>query len=160
MLGRTFFVLKDTLTANLISSLTILFYFGAAKIMTDMWGYWGLALAQPIQAFLAVGVLAILLFRRIKQFPVGALFRSFLIYSLISLASAAYGWVVVQLLSRFSILIQLAIGGGSSGLVYMALLFAVDREIAISILEMTGLLKIYSAIKTRLTPVHDVPQVR
>jgi hypothetical protein len=160
MLGRTFFVLKDTLTANLISSLTIIFYLAVANIMTNMWGYWGLALAQPIQAFLGVGAMSILLFRRIKQFNVTALFRSFFLYFLVSLAASVYGWVIVQLLSQFSIILQLAISGGSSVMIYMGLLFAVDREIAISILDMTGLLKIYSAVKNRMAPANDAPQVR
>jgi putative peptidoglycan lipid II flippase len=159
MLGRTFFVLKDTLTANLISSLTILFYFGVAKYLTDLWGYWGLALAQPIQAGLAVGVMGLLMFIRIRQFSVTSLAKRFLLYGAISIAAALCGWLVVQLpglsglSGRFSTLIQLGAGGGTSVLVYLALLYGLDREIAVSILEMAGFSKINGWIKRRTTPI-------
>ena len=155
MLGRTFFVLKDTLTGNLISSVTIIFYIGAAKYLTELWGFWGLALSQPIQSGLSVCILTIFLFRRIKQYSFASLFKQGLIYTLISLVAALYGWLMLQLLGHFSAIVQLGVGGVSSVLVYWALLYAVDREIAISILEMTGISKIYTAIRARISPAHE-----
>jgi hypothetical protein len=99
--------------------------------------------------------LTIFLFRRIKQYSFASLFKQVLIYTLISLVAALYGWLMLQLLGHFSAIVQLGVGGVSSVLVYLALLYAVDREIAISILEMTGISKIYTAIRARISPAHE-----
>lgn len=157
MIGRTFFVLKDTLTTNLISSLTILIYIFAARILTAKWGYFGLALAQPIQAGCSILIMGLLLLKKIKNVPILDLIKSATIYLLISLLVALIGGVAIHFLDFLPSLIQLVIGGMVSVGLYLFLLDKFDPKITISILEMSGLQKVYSAIKTRITFANEVP---
>jgi hypothetical protein len=159
MIGRTFFVLKDTLTANLVSSITIFFYFWVAKSLIEIWGYWGLALAQPIQAGLAVMVMSWLLIRRIKEFSGLYILKNLFLYGSISLAAAIPGWVIVQLFSQYSLFIQLGCGVIIPVTIYLGLLYVFDRPIAKSIFEMIGVLKVFTSIKTRIIPVSETPPV-
>lgn len=150
MVGRTFFVLKDTLTTNLISSLTILIYFFSARFLIERMGYYGLALAQPIQTGSALIIMVFLLVRKIRKSFISEIIKSTAAYFLISLVAAIISWMSLQLVTSFSSYIQLGFSLGLSALVYMVLLFAVDQDIAVSILEMTGFTKITSIIKSRI----------
>jgi putative peptidoglycan lipid II flippase len=149
MVGRTFFVLKDTLTTNLISSLTILIYFFAARVLTERMGYYGLALAQPIQTGSALIIMIFLLVRKIKKSFIREIIKTTSIYLLISLVAAIIAWMILQLFGSSVSYIQLGMSLSVSSLFYMTLLFAVDQDIAISIFEMTGVTKIASTIKSR-----------
>ena len=157
MIGRTFFVLKDTLTTNLITSLTILIYIFAAKILTAKWGFFGLALAQPIQAGFSIFIMGLLLIRKIKNAPVLDLMKSAVIYLIISLFVALIAWVTIHFLNNLPSIFQLGIGGTISVGLYLFILNKFDPKISLSIFEMTGLQKVYSAIKTRIIFANEVP---
>jgi putative peptidoglycan lipid II flippase len=150
MIGRTFFVLKDTLTTNLISSLTIVIYIFAARELTARWGYFGLALAQPIQAGFSIAIMGFLLIRKIKIAPVLQLAKSASMYLLSSLLVASIAWVIVFVLNFQAPLFQLIIGGLISVVIYLILLKKIDPPIADSVFGMFGLQKLYSVIRTRI----------
>ena len=75
MIGRTFFVIKDTLTTNLVSSLTIVIYVIFAYFLIRVWGYWGLALAQLIQVACSILLMCILLISKSPYFPIPEFFK-------------------------------------------------------------------------------------
>lgn len=158
MIGRTFFVLKDTLTSNLVISLTIIVYAAAAFLATKQWGYVGLALAQPVQSGLAVLMLGILLFRRVKQFSVRSLTKSFFIYAGVSVVAALAAWTMIQLFSNTGVVLQLIISISISVSIYLVMLYAFDQKITSSLLEMSGLKKIFTVIQPRLEPIKGVWQ--
>ncbi|MHC1785267.1 MAG: murein biosynthesis integral membrane protein MurJ [Anaerolineaceae bacterium] len=149
MVGRTFFVLKDTFTTNLVTSLTLVLYVVLAKILTEKFGFIGLAIAQPIQFGVAQAIMLFLLGRKIKFTIFKPVLRSTFIYLLISSMAAIVAWIVLQLLRSFPSFIQLAFSLPISSLVYLVLLFAVDREIGFAVMEMTGLTKILSKNRSR-----------
>jgi putative peptidoglycan lipid II flippase len=157
MIGRTFFVLKDTLTTNLISSLTILIYIFTARALTEKWGYFGLALAQPIQAGCSILIMSLLLIKKLKNAPVLDLLKSAVVYMLISLIVALIGWVTIHFLNFLPSIFQLGFGGLVSLSLYLFILNKIDPRISLSIFEMTGLQKVYSAIKTRIIFANEVP---
>lgn len=157
MVGRTFFILKDTFTTNLISSITILFYVAFAYFLTQKWGYWGLALAQPLQAGISILLIFALLVRRVRQFPILELGKSALKYLLFSLVAALIGWLVLNMTRQVSPSIQLIASASIASGVYLSVLYYFDQNIAISILDMTGLHKLISIIKTRFTPSNEAP---
>lgn len=156
MIGRTFFVLKDTLTTNLISSLTILIYIFTAKTLTQWWGYWGLALAQPIQAGFSILIMGFLLIKKLKNAPVLALIKSASIYFLISLFASLVAWIAIHPLAFLPSALQLIIGGIIGVGIYLIFLNKFDQKITISIFEMTGLQKLYSAIRTKIIFANEI----
>lgn len=148
---RMYFVLKDTLTTNLIQSAAVVIYIAAAKILTDKWGYIGLTMAQPVQLGISTIIMFIILYRRVKEFSLTALLKSLVVYSMIGLVAAGAGWVVLTVLKDFGFLVQLIACGLVAVVIDLSLLYFVDKTIAIAILEMVGLAKIFDLIKTKLT---------
>lgn len=160
MILRTYYVLKDTLTTNLISSLTIVIYIIFAKTLTARWGYMGLAFAQPIQMGFSISIVSLLLIRKIKNVPVKKLFGNICRYLFVSLIAALIGWIVTRVMSPWHPIIQLIFGGTISVAVYLFLLQKVDPIIAASIFEMIGLQKIVSIIRKRFVFVNEAPHIR
>ena len=156
IVGRTFFILKDTITTNLISSLTIVIYIVAAYFLIRKWEFWGLALAQPIQVAFSILLMAVLLKRKLPSFPFSELVSSSMKYLAISLIAGFSIWLTNLATGQFSYLAQLLIGGFCSITVYLALLYFVDRKRMLAILEMTGLPRIQNAIQTRYRLNHRV----
>jgi putative peptidoglycan lipid II flippase len=144
---RFFYIMKDTFLVNLLQSLTILIYILAAVFLTQHWGYFGLALAQPIQTAVFLIILGILLFRRIRPMPIVHPIRKTMGYLIFSLAAALVGWLVLQLCKPFPIVIQLTGGLLGGVLVYLALLGKYDRPMITTLLEAMGLKKIQTFVK-------------
>jgi putative peptidoglycan lipid II flippase len=138
LLGRTFFILKDTVTANLVQSLTIILYIVAAARLTARWGYFGLSLAQLVQSIPALLILAILLYRRIRPYRLPSFARTFTLVGLISLAAGLVSWAMLQLCGACPELVQLVAGLACAGLIYLLLLYRADQALARSVLEMAG----------------------
>jgi putative peptidoglycan lipid II flippase len=151
MVIRTYFVLKDTLTTNLIQSGAVVIYVVAAKLLTDNLGYVGLTMAQPVQLGISTLIMFIILYRRVKEFSIPNLLKSFFVYCLIGLLAAGAGWVVLSVLKDAGYFMQLIACGLVAVTVDVTLLYFVDKTIAIALLEMVGLAKIINAIKEKLT---------
>jgi putative peptidoglycan lipid II flippase len=160
MIQRTYYVLKDTLTTNLISSLTILLYIICAKMLTARWGYMGLAFAQPIQMGFNILIVSLLLAGKLKDLPVKKLFRNFFRYLVVSLAASFIGWMVTMGIYSWHPIIQLVSGGTISVAAYLFLLRKVDPSMAVSIFEMTGLQKIFTVIQKRYVLMHQATRMR
>jgi putative peptidoglycan lipid II flippase len=157
MIGRTFFVIKDTLTTNLISSVTIVIYIIFAYFLTKIWGYWGLALAQPIQVSISILLMCILLYRKIQTFPFLALMKCSAKYIAFGILAGLIAWFSITSTSHISTIFQLAIGIISSSTVYLGLLYWFEKNTALTIFEMTGIIRIYSIIKNRFHPIEQIP---
>jgi putative peptidoglycan lipid II flippase len=153
LIGRTFFVIKDTITTNFISSATIIIYILFAYFLTKQWGYWGLALAQPIQVGFSILFMCLLLSRKMPTFPFSELITSFAKYAIIGVLAGLTAWFCKATTSHISSVFQLAISIVTSGAVYLGLLYLVEQDTALSIFEITGIPRIYSAIKGRIRPI-------
>jgi putative peptidoglycan lipid II flippase len=144
MIGRTFYVLKDTFTTNMITSLTLILYFFLARYLTEKFGFIGLAIAQPVQFSLALAIMLFMLGKKINFSFLRGVTVSALKFLILSLVAALIAWITMQLLQTFTPLVQLIFSLPISAAVYLILLFVVDQEMAIAILEMTGVTKILS----------------
>lgn len=149
ILARAFFVMKDTLTTNIIYSVTIPIYVVCAYFFTLRWGYFGLALAQPVQSGVAIVMIFILLYKKIKRLSIRATVISLCQFGSIGLIAAFAGWGFIQILPLKSAWVQILTGSGVAGAIYMWALSRVDKPVSISILEMTGLPSIYHAVKAQ-----------
>lgn len=156
MVGRTFFVIKDTLTINWISSVTIILYVIAGYYLTQRWGYWGLALAQPIQAGASIILACILLARRVKQFPFNHLLKSGSIYLGLSVVASAASWAVLSLAAGLHPLIQLILSASIAVMIYGGLIYQFDRNMALSLWDMSGIPKLVSVIRTRVAQANGI----
>ena len=157
MIGRTFFVIKDTLTTNLVSSITIVIYVIFAYNLTKIWGYWGLALAQPIQVSISILLMGILLYRKILTFPFMPLMKCSAKYIAFGVLAGSVAWVSITSTSQFSTIFQLVIGIITSSSVYLGLLYWFEKNTALTIFEMTGIIRVYSVIKNHLHPIGQTP---
>ncbi len=136
---RFFFILKETFLVNLLQSVTILVYILAATWLTPRLGYFGLALAQPLQSGLFLVVLGFLLIKRVRPLPLVRPIEKTLGYCLISIVSAGVGWVVLQLCRPLPDVIQLTGSLLAGGLIYLALLGIHDRQMVATLVEAIGL---------------------
>jgi putative peptidoglycan lipid II flippase len=159
MVGRTFFVLKDTLTINWVSSVTIILYIIAGYYLTQRWGYWGLALAQPIQAGASIILACILLANKVKQFPFSRLLKSGLIYTGLSIVSSMAAWLVLSLLGQMYPLVQLILSATVAVLVYGALIYRLDHHMALSLWDMSGIPKLYSIVRSRVAQPNEATHI-
>lgn len=156
MIIRTFFILKDTLTTNLISSLTIILYIVFAAILTQKWQYWGLALAQPLQTLITIILLALLMLRKVGNFPLVSFAKSAGKYLLISGVSGIIGWAIYRSLSTVHALGQISVTFAVSSCIYLAFLFPFDLPVATSILQMTGINRIVGWLKIQILRKKEV----
>jgi putative peptidoglycan lipid II flippase len=142
LISRAFYVTKDTRTVPIVAAVTSLLYILLAKTLAEAWGYVGLALAQPLHAGIAIVVLCLILVRRIGLFRV----RSVAAYASACLIASIVTLVCARLLcgavASLAPIVQLAVSGSVSAAVYISGLYAIDRDIAVSVLELTGALHI------------------
>lgn len=155
IIGRAFFVLKDTVSTNLITSLTIVIYLISAYFLTKQFQYWGLALAQPIQVFFSIVLMGIWMARKIPSFQFVSVFISSIKYLAASVVAGCVAWVSLRFTSNIIPLFQLAIGGCISGLTYMILLYFLETPTLMTILEMTGIPRIMPRIRNRLQAINS-----
>lgn len=150
LISRTYFVTKDTHTVPLVAALTSVLYIFLARVLADSWGYVGLALAQPLYSGLAILVLSLLLIRKVRSFHTGKLLKNILMYGAASLIAFLSARLAPSALALLPALVQLLVAFILASTLYMTMLFRIDRDIAVSILEMTGLQWMVNGAKVAL----------
>jgi putative peptidoglycan lipid II flippase len=146
IIGRTLYVIDDTVTYPLISASAIAFYIPLAMTLTNLWGYIGLALALPIQAAVANALGVFVVSRKVK-FRADRLRRYVSLYLIASLFAASSAWWLAWMLASVQPMLQLFAGSIVGGSVYLLMLQRIDPVILHSILEMLGLEKIMRRLK-------------
>jgi putative peptidoglycan lipid II flippase len=139
IIGRTFYVLKDTLTPPIISSVCVLFYIGIGRFFAGRWGYIGLAYAFLLQQTLNILILCVFLFYKLRGTNLVRTLRSAIIYCLAALGAYFFGRLLYINLKFIPILIKLILSGFLSGTFYLIVLYFQDREIFVPVLEMIGI---------------------
>jgi putative peptidoglycan lipid II flippase len=147
VLTRGFYVLKDTHTVPIVRTLSIVVYIGAAMLLVQAWGYLGLAAAAPLHKILALVALFLLLARKLEGLRNPGMIRQLLVYFALSVVAFFAGRGVVSTLSFLHPLVQLIAGAAVAGLLYMSILFWLDRDMATSVLEMTGVQRAWRGAK-------------
>jgi putative peptidoglycan lipid II flippase len=147
VVGRTFYVTRDTRTVQMASSITSLLYIGFASLLTARWGYIGLALATPLHTGIVLIVLIGILIRRIPGFNQTKLLRSLLLYSFAAGLSYLSARSVLALIPSWHPIIQLLSAGSLSAVIYLFIIARVDSEMWQAILEMSGIKQITSKFK-------------
>jgi putative peptidoglycan lipid II flippase len=136
---RGFYTLKNTITPPIISSIFVILFIATGRFSVTRWGYVGLLWAYVGSNGLGTLVEGILLMRKYPKGNRIRLATSILRYLLAALASFICGRLVVFALAASSVYIQLAVGGLFSGLVYILILYFIDRDMLISIFELFGI---------------------
>jgi putative peptidoglycan lipid II flippase len=161
LLSRTFYVTKDTHTAPIVATVTTLFYIVIARVLADAGGYVGLAAAQPLYRGMAIAILLGILIWRLKILLSGSVLRDILLYGAASLVAFAGSRLAVTLLAAQPALLQLIAGCAVGGSLYMILLWLFDRGIAISVLDLLGILIVFNRVrKFRVTKYAQADSVR
>jgi putative peptidoglycan lipid II flippase len=142
IIGRTFYVLKDTLTSPIISTVSVVIYIGIGRFFASQWGYVGLAYASLIQHAIFILILYVFLIYKIPGIALERSLRSAFTYSLAAVGAFFIGRLLSANLAFLPALINLFMSGLVSGIFYLAILYFRDREILISILEMFGIWRI------------------
>jgi putative peptidoglycan lipid II flippase len=147
LISRTFYVIKDTHTVPIVVAVTSVPYILLAKTFADTWGYVGLALAQPAYSGLGILVLSLLMIRKLRSLQAGRLLRDTLIYGGASLMAFVAARLACSALGFLPAPVQLLAASCVAGTLYLIVLFRVDREIAASILELTGVRRVAMGAK-------------
>lgn len=136
---RGFYTLKNTVTPPLVSSIFVVLFIATARFVVTEWGYVGLVWANVTRQGLDAITAGVLLFRKFPKDEEEHLTGSILGYLLAACASFLCGRLVLSSLSFIPALAQLLLGGLSSGLTYLLLLFFIDRPMLTSIFELFDL---------------------
>jgi peptidoglycan biosynthesis protein MviN/MurJ (putative lipid II flippase) len=139
VITRTFYATKNTHTVPIIMTITSILFIFLAAWLTSIGGYVGLAWTKPITSVLGIVLLVFLMVWRLPYFQVGWLLRTLLFYGLVSLATFTLTREVAALLAAAPAIVQLLAASTIGSVFYLGLLFFVDREITVSILETTGI---------------------
>jgi len=142
LMTRAFYVTKDTRTVPIISLITVVLYIGLAAFLVQRWGYIGLASAETIHNALGTTILAALLVYKYQLYNVGNIFKHLVRYGLPTLVAMGVTWLVLSRVTTNAALVQLIIAGAVFVPLYIILLFLTDREIAVAVLEVTGVEKL------------------
>ena len=142
LINRTYYATRDTHTVSIVAAVTSGLYILLAKVLVDTWGYVGLARARPLCGGLALLVLSWLLARKLRSLHTVKLFRDTLMYGVVSLVAFLAARLVTNALALLPALLQSLVALLVAGPLYLAILFRMDREIAVSVLEMTGVRRI------------------
>lgn len=153
LLSRTYYVTKDTHTVPIVSAVTSVLYILLARWLTNGWGYVGLALAQPLYSGLAIVILIGLLIRKLPSIGSLQLLRDTMKYGAASVAAFFAARLSSGAVSFLPALVQVLVGMMVAGLLYIVLLLWMDRDVAVSILEMTGLQRLLTALKKVSSPL-------
>lgn len=147
VVGRTYYVKKDTLTGPLIFSATFILYFLLAKSLTGSMGYIGLAIAQPLHSGLVILILIFLLKRKLRQFRISNLFKDSVIFGLASVAVFIVARLLLHVVGSTPYLVQVIIPTSTAMGVYFLCLYFVDRKMALALLELSGVRQLMSGVK-------------
>lgn len=157
VVGRTFYVTKDTHTTPMVGAVTSGLYILLAKVLVDPWGYVGLAFAQLLHLGLGILVCSLLLMKKLRFFRMDKLLKDMLLYGTASLIAFLGAWLVSCVVAFLPALLQLLAACFVAGALYMTILFRIDRHIAISILEMTGVQRIVAGAKVGFRRIAEGP---
>jgi putative peptidoglycan lipid II flippase len=149
VINRTLFVIKDTRTGPMISAASTILYVFLAKVLANAFGYVGLAVASALLAslnFLGIGTA---LYGKLRFFNLGKLFKDFLLYLAASLAASLSAWLISNALASTHVLVQLIAIFGVSGPLYLGILYLIDKDMAVAVLEMAGIRQIVNGIRGR-----------
>lgn len=148
LIRRMYYVTRDTHTVPLVDAVTSVLYVLLARALVDTWGYVGLALAKTLHSGLSLLVLlSLLLIRELRAFRTDKLLKHTLRYGTASLVAFLGARLASNVLAFLPAFLQLVGAFSVAGLLYMTILFRIDREIAVSILEMTGVHRIVTGAK-------------
>jgi putative peptidoglycan lipid II flippase len=147
MIGRTFYVTKDTHTLPMVAAVISVLYILLAKALVDTGGYVGLAFAGLLTSGLSILAIPFLLRRKLRSFRTSRLLKDTLRYGAASLIAFLGARLASSALAFLPTLLQLLGAFIISGPLYMLILFRIDRDIAISVLEMTGVQRIVTGAK-------------
>ena len=139
LITRVFYVTKDTHTVPIVVAVTTVVYVLLAKVLADARGYVGLALAQPLHSGLAILILILLLVKRLRLLSATNLLKITIIYGSASLVAFVAARFVSGVLVFLPSIVQLAAASVVAAVVYMAIVFRMERDVALSLLEMMGL---------------------
>lgn len=135
---RTFYVFEDTHSVPIVGAISTGIYIVLALLMVDNLGYVGLAAAKPLQGLFGMVVLTALLMYKLRGFHVFRLARDVVLYAGASLIAFGVAWFISDALAFWPALVQLIVAGGSAGVLYLLLLYRIDRSTTLAVLEMTG----------------------
>lgn len=139
IISRSFYVLKDTFTFPLVSAIMAGLYIFLGKYLVNRWGYVGLAAAQPVQMGLAMIVVFGFLLRRLPGFNMRKMSWDTLLYGMATAIASLAAWLTIKALSFLPAIIQLPFAFVVAFIVYFLILYWRDREMALALLDMTGL---------------------
>ena len=147
VISRTFYVIKDTVTYPLISAISVVFYIIFGYLLTNSFGYVGLALAKPLQMSLMVLTTFIFLSKKLPGLHNKLLFADMLVYTFASIVAAIIALLLMQTLGFLPLLFQVIVACGISGFIYILILLWKDRNIALSVLELFYIPEIISIVR-------------
>lgn len=150
ILIRSFYTTKDTYTVPIVSTIGSFVYFFVARALVAYQGYIGLGIAKVVASTFVITVLMLILLRRLPHFQQGALVKAALLYGTTSLVTLLGASLIGNNLPPLPYVVQLAVVGATGGLFYLAVLWRVDREITLAVIEMTGV----AALSRRLGLLH------
>lgn len=138
VLIRSFYTTRDTHTVPMVSTISSIIYFFAAMVMVPIQGYIGLGVAKVIASGFVIAVLIVILLRRSPSFRQTRLLKDALLYGAASLLALLGASLVADSTQSLPYLVQLVAVAAAGGLLYLAMLWRIDGEIAVSVLELTG----------------------
>lgn len=144
---RAFYVTKDTRTPPSVSVMTTGIYLGMASLLVGIGGFFGLALAKPSAAVFGTITLSVLLIRKLKLFNLQRMLKDTTIYVLMSGITFLGALLFSNALADFPAFIRLVAAGSVGVAIYLSLISRFDPEIFESIVEMTGVNKVFSRAK-------------
>ncbi len=154
LIGRAFYVLKDTLTTSIISAAGALLYILIGRLLTDYGGYVGLVSAKSIQMGLIFITAAYLLSANGRFFHSRKLIIDIIFFFIGTLISASASWLLLRVLSNEPPLLQLIGSIIIAGPLYLILLYWRDREIYETVSGILGFLQLRHKVSTS---VQEVP---
>jgi putative peptidoglycan lipid II flippase len=136
---RSLYVLKDTTTQPIVDSVCVILFVATARLFVTHWGYVGIVWAGVIRSGLGVLILWILLLRRLPQDNLRNMFLCITKYCGAALAAFICGRFTLLLLASVPAVFQLIISGLLSTVLYVSILYFLDKEMLLSIIELTGI---------------------
>ena len=139
VLQRSFYVLKDTRTQQVVNFILLILYLLIARFFVVRWGYIGLVWIGVIRHTLGVVILWGLLQKKLLKDNLKSLFWHILKYS----ASAAVAYLGILFtyphLLHISVFFQFVLNGLVGLSIYALLLLLMDKDILASLLETVGI---------------------
>jgi putative peptidoglycan lipid II flippase len=157
VVGRAFYVTKDTFTLNVVNAAMIGLYILLAWLLIGWAGYVGLAAAQALYWLINLSVGFALMLWKLRSFKLGQFMKSALMIGSASMMAFLVAWLVVHLFPFLPALVQLIVSFGLAVLSYMFVLGRLERELAMSLLDITGVPHLLTRMRQNVLPAAEVP---